>query len=291
MSKDIDDIKQEFEVINELINSQDIDKFETALNQFIVQNEFPYEIEESKIFAKRIIKSQKEGTYRMKKSFKVASLISVCLIGTAVVYASGVLKKFTFLTNKGTAIVKTTDNLTEKQAQKMVEDLINLPEEIGEDAEVIEPIENHYTTIEEAEKALDFAIILPNNIPEAFKEEKEVMVLINPETEQTFVYVIFDAITEEEHSFLKIDIVKEEHVAEGTSIAIRESSDEIYRSKNDVKYEIFKERDESTNDDYLKAKTYVGEYEYGIFVNGIDEATFYDIIDSVDISEYGQMEN
>jgi len=280
LSKERNHVEQDFEEINKLIDANEIDELEAALDQFMKQNEFPYELEESKVFAKRIIKRRRKEQYVMKKSLVTASIIGICLIGTTITYASGLFKKFTFLTEKGTAIVKTTENLTEEQAEQMVDRLINLPEDSGEQVETIEPVENRYTSIEEAEKDLDFPLILPSNIPEQFKEEKEVMVLINPIMEKTYVYVIFKADTEETNSILKIDIIKET-VSEGTSISVRQTPGEIYTTKDHIEYEITREQETC-----LKATTYVGAYEYGIFTNGIEEAVFYDIIDSVDVSAY-----
>lgn len=290
MNKEVNNIRQDINEIDKLIDGQDIDKLEAALDKLIVQDEFLYEIEEGKAFAKRIIKCRRKETYIMKKSFVAASIIGVLLMGATAAYASGVFNRFIFLTNKGAAVITTSENLTQEEAKHKLDDFMKLPEQSGQLVEKSEPIEKHYSTIEEAQKELEFQITLPSNMPEIFKQEKEVMVLIEPVLKKTFVYIIFDADTEGIHSMLKIDIVKETY-SEGTSISVRQAADETYTTSNGIEYEITREQDKVTNAKSLKAKTYVNNYEYGIFTNGVEETTFYDIIDSIDISAYSSVKS
>lgn len=281
------DMNQELEGINELIDNQEIAAFEAALDEFIDKNEFPYEIEESKVFAKRIIKKKAEGRYKMRKSLAAACIIGVCLVGGTAAYAGGLYLKFTFATSHGTAIVKTTEDLTEDQAKQMVDNLINLPEAehneqfVGE----TEIIDEYYATVEEAEKKLGFPLIVPENKPEQFKKEKKVFV-DKDDAGKTYVYVQFEPDTDEEYSFLRIDVIYQEY-SKGTYIEIINDIDaETYITPDDTKYIITREKDEVAKTMCLTAKTYIGQYEYSIFTNGIEETAFYNMIDSVNLSRY-----
>lgn len=287
LSKEINDLDLEIENINVLIDSQEIEAFENALDKLIGQNEFPYKIEESKVFAKRIMKKKTQERYKMNKSMAMASVIVLCIVFGTGIYAKEYLKKFIFHTEHGTAIVKTTENLTENQAKKIVDGLSNSSQidSTVQDIENLEPTEEYYTTIEEAEEKIGFDLIVPQNIPVQFKQEKGVFVERN-DAGKTYAYVHYEPDSDEKYSYLRIDVAKQEY-DKGTYVdTIDSMGTETYVASDGTKYMIRREKDEVAKTNCLTAKTYIGQYEYGIFTNGIEDAEFYLILDSMDLTSY-----
>lgn len=280
--------KQINTTLDTAIDNMDLETIEKQLTQL---EDLSSQVEDSRLFAKRIINQNKKGNDFMKKSYRklgkiAVSIAGVLLIGGGTVYATGIYKTFTFFDKETTTFVKTTDQKAkdkelERLAKESSESYGN-PHESSEN--VMEVQKKMFESVKEVKEQLNIDIAVPNYIPEGLEQGKEIYVETTEHEavgRTDRVYTTYRSVANEDKRF-GITVIKEEMKQEVTSIV---TMDAVYKDKYTNRYgDEYMLFDE---DGGIIAQTSVGNVEYLLVFMGVDEDEIYKTIDSVDLSVYG----
>ena len=275
--------------IDEAIDRMDIEEIEKRLEPLLEENPFKDSMEDSKLFAKRIIKQNQKGRSVMKlnRRNKIVLVASLAVVIGGSVFATGVINQYTIHKADKTIEIKTAGSLSEEEVQQIADDMANSygkdkPEEnvlYGED------LKKEFGTIEEAEKALNMKLVMPSYIPEEFKLAGDIYCEYFSEDKNN-TYITY-ASAQDANKLLGVTVIKEVLPEDSTMVTVNDSVYEgEYTSSSGDKYTLYKDTGEKPEQVAHIAKIIIGDVEYAVVSAGMDEAEFHKIIDSVNLDAY-----
>jgi hypothetical protein len=271
--------------LDEAIDNMDISEIEKQIDILSANNPFPYPIEDSKLFAKRIIKQNKEGYDTMKKNHKkfaaiAASLILTITIGVTAAYATGLFKEFNFFNKNTTVKIKTTQDMSDDEAQKMAQeasDSYNNPKDPQKETKQVDT--QSFPSIEKVKEALGIDIVLPAYIPEDFEMDKDIKVQ-SPFDKNFNIYTTYKS-KENTERLLGITIISENLPEDSTHITVTDAVyQDTYTTPTGTQYTLFNE------DKGVIASIEIDNIQYALVFMGLSEDEMHKVIDSVDLSTY-----
>ncbi len=251
-------------------------------------------IEDSKLFAKRIIKNKSilKGYDCMKiiskkRSAIVASITLVLVATTSVLYATGILSQITIFKEDATYTISSDTPLTEEQANALIEDLDDTP---PSSENTVSTVSRTYDSLEEASQDLNVPLTLPTILPEGFTLSKSMDIEsyeVTPGHFNTNIYLNFDNPTNDPtadihtQKLFAISVLKSDNTGVSQSILKTDSIyDHIYTNALGDTYTIL------TEEGAILAKITLGDIDYILGFMNISEEEIYNTIDHTDLSIY-----
>ncbi|MCM1992225.1 hypothetical protein [Oceanirhabdus seepicola] len=278
----------EFQSINskldKAIDNMDVTEIERQLAKLSEGEGLPFEIEDSKIFAKRIIKQSKKGRMSMRKNIKKFGTVAACLvltitIGVTAAYATGLFKNFKFYNEKTTVEIRTNQNISEEDAERLAkeaEEDYNSPSTEGTSVNATEKI---FSSIEEVEESIGIKIIIPSDIPVDFQMEKDIKVYDSFNNNYN-IYLTYVS-KEKENRLMGVTIITQDQSEDSTVVTVTDAVYKAeYKTPAGTKYSILKE------DEGIIATTDTNNLQYALIFMGVSEEEMHKVIDSVDLSGY-----
>lgn len=283
--KDIGNPNRTKSKLDEAIDNMDMMEIEKQLDKLLVDKPFPYTIENSKLFAKKIIKNQKKGYDIMKRNSKkcgtlIASLILTITVGVTAAYATGLFEDFNFFYKNTTVEIESNQNIGEKKAKKLAEeanDSYNTPSNTKESS--TETNLKIFSSIQEVKEALGIDIVLPSYIPTDFEIDKDIRV--QPSYNNNYnIYTSYTS-KENEEKFLGVTVISNNLPEDSTVVTV---SDAVYKddytTPSGTQYTLLDE------DSLTIAKVEINNIKYGLLFRGVSKDEMHKVIDSVDLSPY-----
>lgn len=271
--------------LDKAIDNMDISEIEKQLAILSDDKPLPYPIEDSKLFAKRIIKQNKKGYDTMKNDHKkfgtiVASLVLTITIGVTAAYATGLFKEFNFFNKDTTVNIKTNQDMSDEEAKKIAQeasDAYNNPQDTHEDTRQVDT--QCFSSVEKVKEALGIDIVLPAYIPEDFEMDKDIKVQ-SPFDKNFNIYTTYTS-KENTERLLGITIIAENLPEDSTHITVTDAVyKDIYTTPTGTQYTLFNE------DGGVIASIEVDNIQYALVFMGLNEEEMHKIIDSVDLNTY-----
>lgn len=280
--------------LNKAINKMDMTQIDNLLESLEnVCTTIP-PIEDSILFAKRIIKNNSisEGTDTMKIISKkhlilTASIATLLVAGTSVLYATGLLTKTNVFRKDATYTISTDRPLTDEEANAIIDNLENTPKD---DVEVkqADSFKREYNSLDEASKDLNIPLVMPSQIPESFTLSKSYQIEtyeVSPGHSNTNVYINFDSpdfdpeADPHTQKIFSISVLKSDNTQE----SILETDviyDHTYTNAQGDTYTIFSDEGGTI------AQITLGDIDYVLCFMNISEDEIYNTIDHTDLSVY-----
>ncbi len=279
----------------DMMNVEEINKGIEALRHMESQQIIA---EDPKIFAARIKNLSKKEQINMKpkKYLKLAAIAAVVAALGASVYAANVLNVFSFAKDDRFVVLRTTENMTQKEAEDLIDvDINERPEQEAHDQEApaanVESKDLTFNSIEEAEKEMDMKLILPASMPD-MKISSIVGTILEwgKGIETRSVWLNYE---DENGRLFGITTSREitpkgESVTRYTSSEMDKGSQGSYKSKQGLEFTTLTETDEAGERTAHIANIIIGEYNYAVVFFGFDEKERKAVLDSVDLSAYQQ---
>lgn len=285
--KNVSQGTQHVDSLNQLdhaIDARDIHEVEKQLAILSDWMPLPCTVEDSQLFAKKIIDKHKKGNENMKKSKRklvalVASFALVLCMGITV-YASGIYKQFTFFNDDTTVIVKSDQDMSEEEAKRIADEAAdNYNQPVDEEENVVPVGVKSYTSIKAIEEALGIDVIVPTYIPEEFVMDQEIHTEAVADSTVN-IYVTYTSKVDSE-SLFGITIRKEDLPEGSTSVTVVDSVyKDTYTTPTGIKYNIL------TEESAIIACTEINDIQYGLIFVGVSDAEMYKVIDSTDLAGY-----
>lgn len=268
--------------LDEAIDSMDMFEIEVQLANLSDKEEFPYEIEDSKLFAKRIIKQSKKGNGSMRKNVKKSGILVACLvltIGVTVAYGAGLFRNFKFYNEETTVEIRTDQNISEEEAARIAkeaEDDYNSPSTEDTTEKDTKKI---FSSIKEVEETIGMQITLPSYIPKDFQIEKDISVY-NTFDNNHNIYINYIS-REKEDRLLGVTIITQNHPEDSTVVTVTDTVHKNdYKTPSGTKYSILEE------DEAIIATTDISNIQYALIFMGVNEDEMNKVINSTDLSGY-----
>ncbi|MHC1749410.1 MAG: hypothetical protein AB9856_14155 [Cellulosilyticaceae bacterium] len=272
------------EELDKAVECMDMEKIEKLLAEISERNPMPIQIEDSKLFAKKIISCEKKGNDLMKKTYrKVASFAA----GIAVVagigvtsYATGMWRQFDFFEKDKTMSVRSNTEVSKEEAKQLINNSNKEQEGPTREAETKDTV---FNSLEEVKKELNVDVVIPSYVPQDFKQDKEIKTqsaYYGEDAARHLVYVTYASPKNEKRLF-GITITKIDATTDYTAVNETDATyTGKYDSKNGNHYTLLKEEEGTI------ATTNIGDVEYSLVFVGVDEKEMHKIIDSTDLSVY-----
>ncbi|WP_053955436.1 hypothetical protein [Inediibacterium massiliense] len=270
--------------LDEAIDHMDTIEIERQLERLSKEKPMPYEIEDSKIFAKRIIKQNKKGHGIMKKSIKKSGILAACLvltIGVTAAYGTDLFKNFKFYNKDTTVEIRTNANISDKEAERLAKeakDHYNSPDKQGT---IQEAKTTTFSSIKEVEKALGVKVILPSYIPKDFQMEKDIIAQEFLNNNHN-IYITYKS-KDQENRLFGVTIITQDMPEDSTVVTVTDSvHKEDYKTPDGRKYSILEEGEG------IIANTDIDNVNYNLIFMGVSEKEMHKVINSADLSGYIQ---
>lgn len=226
------------------------------------------------------------NTMKRKVSVKAAAVVAAVVAVTGVsVGAATLLKQFSFEKDGNYITVTSNDDLSEAEAEKLADDMADgnpVPDDTNTaKAEV-------YETVEDAEKAYNMDVIMPDKMPEL--ELSEVTGIKTYAGENSSLATIWATYGNTDKKAFALTVTKNDFADSDTVTNITEfdakGAGEKFVSENGYTFDKLSDADEASGKSAEIMKTNVGEYEYSMVFFGFDESEMEDIVNSLDLSDY-----
>ncbi|MDF2596143.1 MAG: hypothetical protein K0R69_2484 [Clostridia bacterium] len=271
--------------LDQAIDDMDITQINLQLEKLSDIDPFSYQIEDSYLFAKKIIRQNKKGNAIMKKTYKkwgtlTASLILTAIVGVSGAYAAGLLDQFTFFNKDKTIVVKSNQPLTSEEAKELADDAAfayDQPKDLENYASPVE--ENAFTSVAEIKEAFGMDIVFPDYIPSDFQLDPE----IHTQTLSDDNFQIYTTFTSKQGGNRRfgISLIYSKLPPESTSITVTDAVyKDDYQTPSGTEYTLFDEEDATM------AQTEIGDIEYILVFLGFEKEEMYQVIDSTNLEAY-----
>ncbi|SKC84781.1 DUF4367 domain-containing protein [Maledivibacter halophilus] len=271
--------------LDKAIDNMDMPEIEKQLDKLSADKPFPYEIEDSKIFAKKIIKQNKKGYDTMKNNYKkfttlAASLILTITIGITAAYATGLFQEFNFFNRDTTVKVRSNQDIREDEAKRLASeasDAYNTPSATKKSSREVDI--KTFSNIQEVKEALDIDIVLPSYIPEDFVIDDNIRVE-NLYDKNFNIYTTYTSKENKERLF-GVTVMTNNLSGDMTSITVTDAVyKDTYTTPDGTKYTLLEE------DGTTIAEVSINNIDYALIFSGISDDEMNKIIDSVDLNTY-----
>jgi hypothetical protein len=291
-------VKNRQEILKELeaaIDSADMRGIDAGLEGLASAEPETITPEDVNLFSARILKlsEEKQPMKHLGKTARVAVVAAAVLLMGVTVYAAVTMNLFSFQSGDRYVSIRTTDGMTEQEAQAFAEEnQAAPPPEEGEAVVLADEVpEQTFNSVAEAEAGMDMVIPLPTAMPDLeFSSATGQTFAFGEGNEDRTVWLEYGSV-ETGRAFALT--VSREVIAEGEDITsytehdIDEGSLSSYTSKTGVKYDTLTESDETGERTAHIANAMVGEHDYAVVFFGFEEAERQEILDSIDLSAYG----
>lgn len=225
--------------------------------------------------------------YNMKSKFSMKVLIAVAavaVIGCVSVGAATIFKSFTFNENGKFVSVTTNNDISEEEAAKLAKEAAN-DNVVPSDENTVEP--ESFKTIEDAEKAYDMKIALPDVKPDLSLESVEGSIrYIFEDSSTATIWATYGNIDEKAYG---LTVTKKDYNDEDITDILStdaEVTGDKFVSDKGYEFDILNEIDEASDRSAKIFMTYVGNYEYCIYFVNFDDTEIEDVVNSIDLGEY-----
>lgn len=279
--------------LDEAIDNMDISEIEKQLAKLAHDNPLPYQIEDSRLFAKRIIKQNKKGDDTMKINYKkfgtlVASVLLTITIGLTAAYAMSLFQEFNFFNKDTTVNIRSNQNLSEEEAKKINEEVSKM---FGMEASETSNNQGNrqetsketgiksFSNIKEVKEALGIDIVLPSYVPVDFEMNKNVNVqsTIN---DNFNIYTTYDS-KENTERFLGVTVITKNLPEDSTVMTVTDVVHKgFYTTPAGTKYTLM------DDDAAVIATIEINNIQYALIFQGISEDEMHKVIDSVNLEIY-----
>lgn len=223
----------------------------------------------------------------MKSKFSMKVLITVAavaVIGCVSVGAATVFKSFTFNENGKFVSVTANNDISEDEAARLAKEAAN-DNVLPNDENTVKP--ESFKTINEAEKAYDMKIALPDVKPDLSLESVEGSISYISENSSTAtIWATYGNIDEKAYGLTvtKKDF-KDEDITDILSTDAEVTGDNFVSDKG-YEFDVLNDCDEVSGRTAKIFMTYVGNYEYCIYFTNFDDSEIEGIVNSIDLGEY-----
>lgn len=279
--------KKLVDVLDQAIEKMDMSEIENILEKLEANEPVSSCIEDSKLFAKRIIKRETKRSDSMNKNYKkIASLlVGIGILGGGITaYATGVLNHFTFFNKDNTQIVSSDQNLTKQEAKKLAKEA---HESFDDDTQKLKAEQSTqvFHTLKDVKKSIDVTIVIPSFIPNDFVMDNDITANTTTFREDGVQHVVYTTYSSQgnENRRFGITVSQEKWNTSHTSITQTDAVySDTYTTKLGDTFTLFKE------DEGVIAQILFNDTEYSLVFLGVDEEEIHQILDSVDLSIYKQ---
>jgi uncharacterized Rmd1/YagE family protein len=291
-------MKNRQEILKELeaaIDSADMRGIDSGLEELASAQADTITPEDVNLFSARILKlsEEKQPMKHLGKTARVAIVAAAVLLMGVTVYAAVSMNLFSFQSGEKYVSIRTTDGMTEQEAQAFAEENLNAPPPEEGEAVVLADVapEQAFNSVAEAEAGMDMVIPLPAAMPDLeLNSAKGQTFAFGEGNEERTVWLEYGSV--ESGQVLGITVAREV-IAEGEDITsytehdIDDGSLSTYTSKTGVKYDTLTESDETGERTAHIANAMIGEYDYAVVFFGFEETERQQILDSIDLTAYG----
>lgn len=273
--------------IDDAIDGMDLERIEDFIEGLEDCDELESSMEESALFARRIIRDKRGGRKmngRKNSGMRRFGLVASCALAFVAVgitaYAGGLFEKFDFYNDTNTVQIRTNQELSEEEAAQMAKEASQDYEsgEVDENAYV--PEEVTYSTIDEAVEKTGVDIAVPSVLPSGVFIKEEIMAYETGADNQN-IYVMYSS--EDEKKLFGITVITQNMTENSTVVCVTDAVHRTtYTTPSGDKYEILDE------DGGIIASTSVGSIEYALVFMGVSEEEIHKVIDSADLSIYSK---
>jgi hypothetical protein len=271
--------------LDQAIDDMDITQIDLQLEKLSDIDPFPYQIEDSSLFAKKIIRQNKKGNAIMKKTYKkwgtlTASLLLTAIVGVSGAYAAGLLDQFTFFNKDKTIVVKSNQPLTSEEAKELADDAAfayDQPKDLENYASPVE--EKAFTSVAEIKESFGIDIVFPDYIPSDFQLDPEIYT--QTLSDNNFqIYTTFTSTQGETRRF-GLSLLYNKLSEESTSITVTDVVyKDDYQTPAGTHYTLF------DDEGGVIAQTEIGDLEYVLVFLGFEKEEMYQVIDSTNLEAY-----
>lgn len=273
------------------IDKMDLEEINRGLKELSALGNDEILPEEPKLFAARIhqLNKERQTMKKSRKPLRIALIVALVSLLGITAYAAGVMNLFTFVSDDKMVTMRTTESMTEQEAQAFVaeDSATKAPPEAMETPDM-----SNYTfdNVEQAEREMDMKLILPGALP---------AMTLDSATGQTIQYgdsletrTVWLTYSDAAGRMFGITTSRK-IVAPGSSVTgystneMDPGSAGTYQSKSGTQYTTLTESDDTGEKVAHMAVATVGEYEYVLVFLGFEQAEREAIIDSADLSAYG----
>lgn len=218
----------------------------------------------------------------MKIFVAVAAVVTITCVSVG---AATLLSQFTFFKDGNYVTVTSNENLEEKEAEKLADEV--LEEEVKSDETTIAK-EDVFNTINEAEEAYNMKVIMPENMPKLnLSELRGTQFYVGDNSNSSTIWATYgDADTKAFGlTVTKNDFNNSDDVT-SISKTDAEGSGEKYNSLKGYSFNKLYDRDDTSNRTAEIYTISIGNYEYNMIFFGFDENEIENVVNSVDLKEY-----
>lgn len=227
---------------------------------------------------------REDSNMKSKFSKRILIVAAICAVTSVSVGAATLLKQFTFNENGKFVTVTANNDISEEEAARLAKELAN--DNVVPNAEnTIEP--ESFKTIEEAEKAYDMKIALPDVKPALSLESVEGSISYISENSSTAtIWAAYGNIDEKAYGLTvtKKDF-NDEDITDILSTDAEVTGDKFVSDKG-YEFDVLNEIDEESDRSAKIFMTYVGKYEYCIYFTNFDDTEIENVVNSIDLGEY-----
>lgn len=274
------------------IDRMDMEAIEQELQALSALEQDPIQPEDPALFAARICRIEKERTpmKNTKSTLRIALVVAVVALLSVGVYAANAMNLFSFMSEDRLVTVRSTESMTEQEAQALASEDSGEPENLPPEARGTADItEYDFDSVEQAAAKMDMQLVLPDSMPDLPLESASGQSIAFGDSAET--RTVWLSYVGDNGQMFGITTTRE-IVAPGSSVTGITSGDMdpgsggSYRSKSGAEYITATESDESGELVAHIAVATAGEYEYVLVFVGFDQAEREAIIDSADLSVY-----
>ncbi len=227
---------------------------------------------------------REDSNMKSKFSKRILIVAAICAVTSVSVGAATLLKQFTFNENGKFVTVTANNDISEEEAARLAKEVAN--DNVVPNAEnTIEP--ESFKTIEEAEKAYDMKIALPDVKPALSLESVEGSISYISENSSTAtIWATYGNIDEKAYGLTvtKKDF-NDEDITDILSTDAEVTGDKFVSDKG-YEFDVLNEIDEESDRSAKIFMTYVGNYEYCIYFTNFDDTEIENVVNSIDLGEY-----
>lgn len=284
--------------LNNAIDEMDMTTLSALLDEIETSTSHPPSLEDSTLFAKRIIKSKNTSIPKGPDSMKlkkhhalIASIALICVTSTTVLYATGAFNKLTIFRDDATYKISSNTPLTDKEVNELIDSMADTPTSSDEENIVnVEDFTHTYESLEDASKDLNVPLIIPTVLPKGFTLSKEVYAEtyeVTPGHPSSNIYLSFDnsaqdpTLDEHKQQIFGISVCYEDKTDVSQSILKTDLIyDHTYTNALGDTYTIY------TDEGGIIANITIGDIDYTLCFMNIPDQEIYNTLDHTDLSIY-----
>lgn len=283
------DEKQLLKELDQAIDQMDLRAIDDGLDALSAMETNPIAAEDAKLFSARIQK-QSKGSFHMQKSrkaLKIAVCAAVIMLVGVTAYAAGATRLFQFHTNDQVANIRTTQSMTDKEANELMNTIHDSAEEPNSENTAAPSDYITFDSAQDAAKQMDMQIIMPERMPDLpFESATGNSNDLGNGAKQGTVWLNYGSPEDKLFGMTvsRTILPPDSDTTFYSGAYVDEGSISTYKSKSGMTYTMAKESDPAGEKTATIATISVGEYDYALVFFGFEKAEYEAVIDSLDLS-------